>query len=332
MEATLSDQNYQQQLDRELVKQLNDAKYASLTSRAVSDQARALIDHFIEMVEGVEEESGWRKNKRSEKSRSAFRRAMEGFVGDLLRAYADNKSGGWVYRSQKANSFSGGDVSYRNFVTVVKRLRGLVETKAGYQEWSNGFDPGGPRLPIRTKATRFRATRELIRFCEDFNIDVSEIGDHFIPELPRHPLVKKAGSVRDPYGVKVRGQVMRFERTGKAKELEQQVRDLKQETPFPINRVIEKMALSNKVTLTAERQPEGKIRVTSNSWQDEKVLLPNEVLEVRCVSGRLHVARKERHPDEWDCPVEAYDPYGPGIDEEDLSEFVTGNGVTHVAE
>ena len=53
--------------------------------------------------------------------------------------------------------------------------------------------------------------------------------------------------------------------------------------------------------------------------------MPNEVLEVRCVSGRLHVARKERHPDEWDRPVEAYDPYGPGIDEEDLSEFVPGH-------
>jgi hypothetical protein len=35
---------------------------------------------------------------------------------------------------------------------------------------------------------------------------------------------------------------------------------------------------------------------------------------VRNVSGRLHVARKERHPDEWDRPVEAYDPYGPGLE------------------
>ncbi|MGB8629889.1 MAG: hypothetical protein WCD69_10920 [Xanthobacteraceae bacterium] len=43
---------------------------------------------------------------------------------------------------------------------------------------------------------------------------------------PATPLVKKAGSVRDPYGAKVRGKPMRFERTGKAKELEQQVRDL----------------------------------------------------------------------------------------------------------
>jgi hypothetical protein len=68
------------------------------------------------------------------------------------------------------------------------------------------------------------------------------------------------------------------------------------------------------------------MRVTSNSFADEKVLEADQVLEVRNVSGRLYVARKERHPDEWDRPVEAYDPYGPGVDEEDVSAFVTGHG------
>jgi hypothetical protein len=227
MEATLSDQNYQQQLDREVVQQLNDAKYASLTSRPVSDAARVLIDRLIGRIEWDElEERRSRKNKRSEKARLALRRAVEGFVGDLLRAYADEKSGGWVYHSLKPNNFSGGEVSYRNFVAIVKALDNSIETKVGYQEWSNGFDPGGPRLPIRTKATRFRATTEFIQVAKNNGVDVSEIGDHFIRELPRDPLVKKAGSVRDLYGVKVRGQVMRFERIGKAKELEQQVRDL----------------------------------------------------------------------------------------------------------
>jgi hypothetical protein len=180
----------------------------------------------VESVDVGEEHKGSRKNKRGEKARLALRRAMEGFVGDLLRVYRDEKSGGWIYRSQKANSFSGGEVSYRNFVTVLKTLRGLIETKVGYQEWSKGFDPGGPRLPIRTKATRFRATRDLLKFCEYYNVNISRIADHFIPELPRHPLVRKAGSLRDPYGAKVRGKPMRFERTGKAEELEQQVRDL----------------------------------------------------------------------------------------------------------
>jgi hypothetical protein len=133
MEAALSDQNYQQQLDRELVKQLNDAKYASLMSRTVSDPARTLIDCLTSRVESEEKkERRSRKNKRSEKAHSALRRAVEGFVGDLLRAYADEKSGGWVYHSLKANSFSGGDISYRNFVTITKSLENLIEaTKSG---------------------------------------------------------------------------------------------------------------------------------------------------------------------------------------------------------
>jgi hypothetical protein len=65
------------------------------------------------------------------------------------------------------------------------------------------------------------------------------------------------------------------------------------------------------------------MRVTSSSWDAESVFASDQVLEVRWESGRLHVARKDRHHDEWDRPVEPYDSYGPGADEEDLTEFVT---------
>jgi hypothetical protein len=40
--------------------------------------------------------------------------------------------------------------------------------------------------------------------------------------------------------------------------------------------------------------------------------LRDQVLEIRNVDGRLRVASKERRPDEWDPPIEPYDPYGPG--------------------
>jgi hypothetical protein len=61
-----------------------------------------------------------------------------------------------------------------------------------------------------------------------------------------------------------------------------------------------------------ERAPEGKICVTSGSWEGEKVILKGQVLEIRNVEGRLHVARKERRPAEWDPPIAPFDPYGPG--------------------
>ena len=66
-----------------------------------------------------------------------------------------------------------------------------------------------------------------------------------------------------------------------------------QEGPFRLNRVIEKLATSDKVTLTVERLPEGKMRVTSNSWDGEKVLFRNEVLEVAWVEGRQNVSRSQ---------------------------------------
>jgi hypothetical protein len=72
------------------------------------------------------------------------------------------------------------------------------------------------------------------------------------------------------------------------------------------------LAVSEKATLVIERQPGGKMHVISGSWEGEKVFLPDQVPEVRNVEGRLHVARKERRPEEWDPPIEPYDPYGPG--------------------
>jgi hypothetical protein len=40
----------------------------------------------------------------------------------------------------------------------------------------------------------------------------------------------------------------------------------------------------------------------------KKVFLKDQVLEAPNVEGRPYVSRKERRPDEWDPPVEQYDP------------------------
>jgi hypothetical protein len=97
-----------------------------------------------------------------------------------------------------------------------------------------------------------------------------------------------------------------------------------QDGPFRLDRVIEKLATSDEVTLTVERLPESKMRVTSSSWDAERVFAPDHVL----VDERPQVARKDRHHDEWDRPVEAYDPYGPGVE---VLDDVTGfqEPVTH---
>ena len=82
--------------------------------------------------------------------------------------------------------------------------------------------------------------------------------------------------------------------------------------PDSTEKVLEKLATSDKVTIVVERLFNGNMRVTSGSWDNEKVILRDRVLEVRNVDGRLHVARKPRRHDEWDPPITPYDPYGPG--------------------
>ena len=54
------------------------------------------------------------------------------------------------------------------------------------------------------------------------------------------------------------------------------------------------------------------MRVTSGSWDGERVILRDQMLEVHNVEGRLHIARKPRQYDEWDPYVPPYDPHGPG--------------------
>jgi hypothetical protein len=59
-------------------------------------------------------------------------------------------------------------------------------------------------------------------------------------------------------------------------------------------KVLERLATTDKSTIVIERQPDGKMRATSGSWDGEKVFLREQVLEVRNVEGRIHVARRPR--------------------------------------
>jgi hypothetical protein len=63
-----------------------------------------------------------------------------------------------------------------------------------------------------------------------------------------------------------------------------------------LEKVIEKLATTEKTTIAIAREVGGKVRVTSGSWEGEKVILKDQVLEVRNVDGRLHVSRKARSP------------------------------------
>ena len=52
-----------------------------------------------------------------------------------------------------------------------------------------------------------------------------------------------------------------------------------------LEKVIEKLAITDRITLVCETLKDGKIRVNSSPWADAEVILKSEVLEVRNLDG-----------------------------------------------
>ena len=51
---------------------------------------------------------------------------------------------------------------------------------------------------------------------------------------------------------------------------------------------------ADKVTVTFERTAESKIRVTTTSWDDAKVILPNQVLEAAIIGKQVGLVRVDK--------------------------------------
>lgn len=54
---------------------------------------------------------------------------------------------------------------------------------------------------------------------------------------------------------------------------------------------------SEKQTIAFEIAPEGKIRANAAAWTEPKVILADQVIEIRVNQGLLYVVRKHRLPD-----------------------------------
>jgi hypothetical protein len=83
-------------------------------------------------------------------------------------------------------------------------------------------------------------------------------------------------------------------------------------------KVLEKLATSDKATIVVERQSDGKMRVTSGSWDGEKVILKDQVLEVRNVEGRPPY-RASRGTTTRATRRLHIEPYGSGVSDDGLS-------------
>lgn len=212
---------------------LRDASYAALNCRAVTDNAHALVSALYERVTTHEKTTGKRKNARVKKA-DAYKKAIEGFVGDLLLAQTREKGGGWVYRSTRRESFTGDAVSYRQFKRLLDSLvdSNLIEMKKGFQPRTKFSDSeGGGSMASRSWAPRFRANQALLKLAEQNGVYPSDAMQHFIKELPKDPLQVRARSVRED-GRKVRGALITWRKEFNAKvrqrgeKLEAEVKEL----------------------------------------------------------------------------------------------------------
>jgi len=176
-------------------RELDDALYAALLSRAHSDQAHALVDTVVTMVAAHELAAGTRTNKR-DKKHTALRTAVERLLADLLEAQASEKAKGYVYRTARPKDFTGHPVSYRSFKSLVDAMGslGLLDRYTGFQKWDALFGKVVPTT--RRKATRYRATQRLLDICEHHGIVAADFHQHFLVPLPDKPLQLRAASRR----------------------------------------------------------------------------------------------------------------------------------------
>jgi hypothetical protein len=192
---------------------LRNAEYASLNTFANTDEARALVDLLYGLVIAEEARTDPRKRQRGTEMASAFRHAVEAFLGDLLRAAGrkdQSGSGGWAYRSISAGSFTGFAVTSHHFANIRGPLRslGLVEEVPKFDQWT--------AFGLHKRwTTRFRATPKLQGLAELHGVSAAEASGHFILGLPERPLVRRAHS----------GSTMKIAYNGGLQAMEQRIKE-----------------------------------------------------------------------------------------------------------
>jgi hypothetical protein len=217
---------------RERIKPSETSLYASLNSKAVTDEARALVDSLRHGIEFHEGHTGSRAYKRRGDKLEQFEFALGAFLADLLRAAGNEEADGWVFRSMKAETFTGEPVSLRTFRHIVTALSEvqLITRVPGYQVWKSAGFAQADNTPLVTEARAacFKATPVLLGIAKAKGVTPESIHQHFIQALPRHPLVLK-GSPRRKHGThgeKSPGKRLRIERTPLTEQLEGDVRRL----------------------------------------------------------------------------------------------------------
>jgi hypothetical protein len=206
---------------------LRAAPTATLSHRAVTHEAQALVSAVYDTITANELARGTRKKARQTNAH-IFRRAVEGFLGDLLLALAREETK-WVKHSLKTDDFTAGPVGYRHFRDLVEGLKhaGLVESKPAVayriSDWGDGNVTAANWF-----ITRYRASRDLLAMAEGHGVRAADIRKHFL-KVPDEPLKLRAGSrYYDKFGNKLPSELINW-RTKLSKELALKGHELERE-------------------------------------------------------------------------------------------------------
>lgn len=163
----------------------------SATSSSPSELARCLHQY---VPHGV--------RRAKAKDEAALLDGFARFVGSLILNYSKAR-GGWSYRSQANNSFSGERVGYKNYVKIRDALEGngLLEVVYGGNKQAPFEDYVGVKF-APYKAARLRPTAALLEIAKSFGIEPTTVYDHYTDEkadgLPAStkPVVLRSSSFR----------------------------------------------------------------------------------------------------------------------------------------
>ena len=202
-------------------------RYADLRSRTRTSSAWDLVFNIYDKIAEHEQKTGSRVRKRHAKSGVKFADAIERFVGDLLRAREGTTAPALVYRPIGKSSFTRDPVKYDMFIRALEGLKalGLVGHRKGRTRYLTADFDGVVSVTMPGHAARFWPTGKLIGLAGDFGIDSDNVGEHFAPEPPAHPLVLRdyatgRGCNRE------QGRIVKYKRTPETERLEADIREL----------------------------------------------------------------------------------------------------------
>jgi hypothetical protein len=172
------------------------AKMARLLYEALTDDANALVEEFVQQIEAYEFETKTRKKKRTQKEAANFRQTTCAFVADLLDHSRNMASKGNLYTPCRDDSFHATLAtasSFRSMKNAMIALK-LIEVSNGFQS-EDGKLSGNAET---RKACRYRATPTFQLKTVVHGITSENFEDHFrINESKVIPLMLRAEGERN---------------------------------------------------------------------------------------------------------------------------------------